>query len=75
VGDAKITGGYHLPAKCKFKQLHKHEASRINIYILLLYKCIRNDPINRVIYFVVFSMAKMLLNSEIKKNASILMYL
>ena len=34
-GDAKITGGYRLPAKCKLKHLHKHEASRINIYIML----------------------------------------
>jgi hypothetical protein len=43
-GAAKITGGYCLPANCKFKHLHKHEASRINIYILLFYKCIRNGP-------------------------------
>ena len=32
--DAKITGGYRLPAKCKLKNLHKHEASKINIYII-----------------------------------------
>jgi len=24
VGDAKVTGGYCLPAKCKLKHLHKH---------------------------------------------------
>jgi hypothetical protein len=33
-GDAKITGGYRLPAKCKPKHLHKQEASKINIYIM-----------------------------------------
>jgi O-acetyl-ADP-ribose deacetylase (regulator of RNase III) len=33
-GDAKITGAYRLPAKCKLKHLHKHEASRLNIYIM-----------------------------------------
>ena len=74
-GDAKMTGGYRLPAKCKLKHLHKHEASRINIYRMFYYS-IRNGPTYGVIsYFVVFIMAKMFLNSEINENAGILMYL
>jgi hypothetical protein len=49
VGHAKITGGYRLPAKCKFKRLLKHEVSRLNVYILLFCKCIRNGPTDGLI--------------------------